>query len=233
MVTPLPGGIGLSQLRVYTGNAADGLAGGTPHVHLACTEAYVVVEGSGSVQTLTLSGFRETPLEPGAVVWFTPGTIHRLVNGDGGLQIVVIMQNSGLPEAGDAVFPFPPGILADRDAYARAAALPTGEASAEELESAVRKRRDLALSGFARLREEGAGSLEEFYRSAARLAAPEIDRWSKIWREGAAAATADTSRSLDLLRDARTDHLAQAALSRTIPTSRWGMCGWLEAHGHL
>ena len=51
-------------------------------------------------------------------MWFEPGTIHRLVNG-GGLELVVLMQNSGLPEAGDAVFTFPPAILDDPDAYAR------------------------------------------------------------------------------------------------------------------
>ena len=36
------------------------------------------------------------------------------------------MQNAGLPEHGDAVLTFPPEILADRDAYARAATLPSG-----------------------------------------------------------------------------------------------------------
>ena len=52
------------------------------------------------------------PLEPGAFVWFTPGTIHRLVNG-GDLEILVLMQNAGLPEAGDMVITFPPDVLAD------------------------------------------------------------------------------------------------------------------------
>ncbi|GAB3933934.1 hypothetical protein GCM10027614_06000 [Micromonospora vulcania] len=52
--------------------------------------------------------------------------MHRLVNG-GGLSIVVLMQNSGLPEAGDAVLTFPPDVLADPAAYAAAAALPDGE----------------------------------------------------------------------------------------------------------
>src|SRR4051812_34273267 len=101
-----PGGVGVSDLRVYDWPTADGLCGGSPHIHLLCAEAYVVVEGSGSVQTMTWQGYAETPLTPGAVVTFTPGTIHRLVN-DGGLRIVVVMQNSGLPEAGDAVFTFP------------------------------------------------------------------------------------------------------------------------------
>ncbi|MEK8105640.1 hypothetical protein NKG94_11725 [Micromonospora sp. M12] len=85
-----------------------------------------MTDGEGAVQTLTTAGFRETPLRPGGVVWFEPGTVHRLVNG-GGLTIVVLMQNSGLPEAGDAVLTFPPEVLADPAAYASAAALPDGE----------------------------------------------------------------------------------------------------------
>ena len=45
----LPGGIGVSHLKVYDD-------GGTPHLHTACTEAYAVVAGTGAVQTLTLHG---------------------------------------------------------------------------------------------------------------------------------------------------------------------------------
>lgn len=84
----LPGGIGISRLTAYDIDAPDGLAGGTPHVHLACSEGYYVIAGSGAVQTLDPKGFTETPLQAGAVVWFDPGTIHRLVNG-GGLQLLV------------------------------------------------------------------------------------------------------------------------------------------------
>ncbi|MZD09815.1 cupin domain-containing protein, partial [Streptomyces sp. SID5785] len=98
-----PAAVGVSRLRVYDWPTVDGLpGGGTPHLHLTCSEGYVVTAGHGAVQTLTTSGYRETPLEPGSVAWFTPGTIHRLVNA-GGLEITVVMQNSGLPEAGDAV----------------------------------------------------------------------------------------------------------------------------------
>ena len=99
---PLPGAVGVSHLRVYDTDAPDGLAGGTPHLHTVCAEAYAVIAGIGAVQTITSTGFTETPLEAGALVWFTPGTIHRLING-GGLEILVVMQNAGLPEAGDMV----------------------------------------------------------------------------------------------------------------------------------
>lgn len=118
-MSQLPGGVGLSALRVYPWEALDGLCGGSPHLHLCCTEAYVVVSGAGRLQTLTTSGFTETSLTPGDVVWFTPGTIHRAIN-DGDLNVLVLMQNSGLPEAGDAVLTFPPSSLIDRETYAKA-----------------------------------------------------------------------------------------------------------------
>ena len=91
---PFPGGIGVSHLRVYDTTAPDGLAGGTPHLHTVCTEAYVVVTGMGEVHTLTAAGFQVTALEPGAFVWFSPGTIHRLVNGTRGY--IVRLRNSDL-----------------------------------------------------------------------------------------------------------------------------------------
>jgi mannose-6-phosphate isomerase-like protein (cupin superfamily) len=78
-----PGGTSLSHLDIYADAAPDGVCGGSPHMHLVSTEAYVVVEGRGALQTIDREGFHETELEPGSVVWFTPGTIHRAVNRGG------------------------------------------------------------------------------------------------------------------------------------------------------
>src|SRR4051812_1066875 len=153
MKSHLPGAVGVSRLSVYDTTAPDGLHGGTPHMHLTCSEGYVVVAGEGRVQTLAGSGFRETPLRSGTVAWFPPGTIHRLVN-EGGLEIVVLMQNSGLPEAGDAVLTFPPSVLADPDAYREAVTLPEGGVPGTDPGAAFR-RRDLAVTGFLALREGG------------------------------------------------------------------------------
>ena len=122
---PFPGGTAVSHLTVYDWRGPDGLHGGSPHVHLACTEGYVVVGGFGRVQTLSAAGFAETVLTPLTVAWFSPGVIHRLVN-EQDLRIVVMMQNAGLPEAGDAVLTFPSHVLADPAAYARAASLTSG-----------------------------------------------------------------------------------------------------------
>ena len=85
-----------------------------------------MVSGRGRVQTIGGDGFAETPLEAGALVWFTPGTIHRLVNDSGDLEILVVMANRGLPEAGDMVVLDHPDVLADRDRYLAHAALPAG-----------------------------------------------------------------------------------------------------------
>jgi mannose-6-phosphate isomerase-like protein (cupin superfamily) len=226
----LPGAIGISNLRVYDWPAqtgADVLCGGSPHMHLACTEAYAVVGGCGAVQTLTVRGFDSTPLSAGDVVWFSPGTIHRLIN-DGDLRIVVMMQNAGLPESGDAVFTFPPEILADPDAYAAASTVDPLRA-----EESVRRRRDLALEGFAALLAGSAADLTAFHRAAGALVAPKVARWRDIWRDGPLAAAERTGRQLDALAGGDVSHLANADVYRGQPTPAWGMCGRLERFEQL
>jgi hypothetical protein len=52
--------VGITALHVQPWEAADGLCGGSPHMHLCCTEGYVVIGGAGRVQTLTANGFAET-----------------------------------------------------------------------------------------------------------------------------------------------------------------------------
>lgn len=237
MTTPvLPGAIGVSRLRVYDWPGPDGLRGGSPHLHLACSEAYVVVGGRGAVQTLTLAdGFAERPLGPGDLVWFTPGTIHRLVN-HGGLDIVVLMQNAGLPEAGDAVFTFGPETLDDADAYAAAARLPAGfdPTPTGEPDHPARHRRDRAVEGFLRLRaavEDGdLAPLEEFHRRAAALVAVNVPVWRERWASGPAAAATRTGEVLDALTRGRLDHVGAAGVHRSEPEQRLGMCGWLSAY---
>ena len=227
-----PGAVGISALSVYRTEAADGHAGGSPHVHLVCSEAYYVVGGHGTVQTLTASGFRETPLRAGVVVQFGPGTIHRLVN-HGELQILVIMQNSGLPESGDAVLTLPPELLHDADVYRRATALPPGE----QAEAAAGRRRDLAVAGFLDLvdahRERGPEALEPFYAAATALTAPLLESWRRRWLDGADRATRATGEQLDALARADHSHLFAADVrSRPGPveTGRLGMCGALDVY---
>ncbi|RFU85504.1 cupin [Streptomyces triticagri] len=226
----LPGGVAVSHLSVYDWPAADGVCGGTPHLHLSCSEGYVVTGGQGAVQTLTASGYERTTLSPGTVAWFTPGTVHRLVNEDGALRIVVLMQNSGLPEAGDAVLTLPPEYLTDPDTYAAATALPTGAPEADQ-ERAARARRDLAVEGYLRLRDHPE-ELPAFHRAAARLVRHRVDSWRKRWEAGAAAATAATAEQLDRLAAGDAGHLADAVVHSELPAARgkFGMCGRLDVY---
>ncbi|MFJ7061877.1 cupin [Streptomyces microflavus] len=230
----LPGAVAVSHLTVYDWPAADGLRGGTPHLHLTCSEGYVVAGGAGSVQTLTATGFRQTPLAPGALVWFTPGTIHRLVNEDG-LRVVVLMQNSGLPEAGDAVLTLPPALLTGPDVYGTAVALPPDGTEAER-ERAARTRRDLAVEGFLALREAAdAGDpapLAAFHRAAAALVRPRVQEWRTRWERGAAMAAAATAAQLDALGRGEWDHLEGARVhgQRPLVRGRFGMCGRLDVY---
>jgi mannose-6-phosphate isomerase-like protein (cupin superfamily) len=232
---PFPGGVGISGLRVYDWPAPDDVCGGSPHVHLTCSECYVVIGGSGRVQTLTHRGFAEVPLRAGTVAWFTPGTIHRLVNDDD-LRIVVVMQNNGLPEAGDAVFTFPAATLADPEAYTKAAALAHPDHAYASDETNARRRRDLAIAGFLELRkrfESGDhAALEDFYRAAVRLKQDLLPDWAQRWRTGALAAAWKTGEHLDRLAQHDISHLMDADI-RVLPqqgSQRLGMCGRLDVH---
>lgn len=185
-MSTFPGGTSLSFLDVYDDAAPDGVAGGSPHVHLASTECYVVVGGKGELHAVTVDGCREIALRHGTVVWFTPGTIHRAVN-HGDLRVVVLMDNAGLPEAGDAVMTFPPEVVADPDRYRAAATLPPRATEAERAADA-RDRRDLAVEGFTRIvdaiRHGDRTPLREFHAAAAALVRGRAGRWPAIVRDG-------------------------------------------------
>ncbi|HMO59252.1 MAG TPA: cupin domain-containing protein [Roseiflexaceae bacterium] len=236
-IPPMPSAVGLTHLKVYDTRTPDGLIGGSPHVHFVCTEMYIIVGGRGAVQTLSPSGFHETPLEPGMALWFTPGTIHRLINGDGLLEIQIVMQNAGLPEAGDFVLTFPEAILNDADAYFDAASLsPRGEVYTSSQAAAVR-RRDLAVEGFTELRQrydaEGAVALERFYTAALRLIQPKLDTWRGVWQRGPLAATTRTGEQLAALAAGDTTHLHEGSLCMLPPPGdnrRLGVCGTLGVY---
>jgi mannose-6-phosphate isomerase-like protein (cupin superfamily) len=222
-VAPFPGATRLTLLEVYVWETPDGLRGA--HVHLASTEGYYVLSGAGRLQTLSGDGYSEQPLRPGDCLWFTPGTIHRLVNDSGDLRILVVMQNAGLPEHGDAVLTFPPEILADADAYAAAA-------HADSAPTA-RRRRDLSLEGYLRLRAGGEAALSEFHAAAARLTGGRVEDWRERWRDGALAAAETTGRQLDALASGAADYLASGGvrrISRPDGPKAYGMCGRLTTY---
>ncbi|CAM3877578.1 cupin [Kibdelosporangium persicum] len=211
-----PGATGISGLSVYPWEAEDGRCGGSPHVHLTCTEAYITVSGSGSLQTLTGQGLSEHPLIPGTVVWFGPGTIHRAVNVSS-LRVIVVMQNSGLPEAGDAVLTYPPQVLADPVDYHRG--------------RKPRERRDLAVRGFLDLARDP-GALAKFYQQAAELVADRLDSWEARWEAGPLESVRQTQRQLNALRAGNVDYLMDSEVRvAEAPAQRaYGMCGMLDVY---
>ncbi|HEY8473048.1 MAG TPA: cupin domain-containing protein [Natronosporangium sp.] len=231
-MTGFPGGTSVSRIRVYDWPTADGLHGGSPHLHTVSTEGYVVLSGRGSLQTLSGEGYREHRLEPGTVLWFTPGTVHRLIN-ERDLEILVVMSNAGLPEAGDAVFTFPPEVLADAQVYEKEATLPATD-DQEALAEAARRRRDLAIEGYLALRDRvrtaGPIALDHLYQAAAALVRDRVRQWRELWRMGPLARAVDTGDHLDLLAEGRSGHLATSGV-REAPAAppRFGMCGHLSA----
>jgi mannose-6-phosphate isomerase-like protein (cupin superfamily) len=232
---PFPGAVGITDLRVYPWQTDDGLHGGTPHVHLVCAECYVVVGGRGRLQTLTANGFAEHPLAPGDVVWFTPGTIHRAVNDDGALRVVAIMQNSGLPEAGDAVLTLPSECLSDVGQYRTAVSL-VGTGDSGRPADRARDRRDHAIKGFLELRrriESGdSAALDEFYAAATALALPQLDAWRARWEAGPVVESRQTGEQIEALRRGDHSHLTGATVSRMEQPEQntLGMCGFLSPY---
>jgi hypothetical protein len=196
-----------------------------------------VIAGRGAVQTLSAAGFDETPLTPGKLVWFTPGVIHRLINYDGQLEILVLMQNAGLPEAGDFALTFPTEILRDAQAYWREASLVSSGAVYATGAEAAHHRRDLAVDGFGALLREfetnGVAALEEFYSSALKLVQSKTDAWRERWERGPLAAASRTGEQLQELKQGRFDHLFEGRVYE-LPAPgddrKLGMCGTLGVY---
>lgn len=230
-----PAGTGVSHLAVYDWSSPDGLRGGSAHVHLACTEGYIVVGGRGRLQTLGPDGYAETPLTPLTVAWFSPGVIHRLVN-EADLQIVVVMQNSGLPEAGDCVLTFPPDRLDDPATYRREMSLVDGERVHATSGEAAEHRKNLAVEGFLALRErfatQGPSALEEFYAAATALTRAQLPAWRETWETGPLAAANRTGEHLSAMDRGEHGHLHQGRLAvlEPPPERRYGMCGNLATY---
>lgn len=227
-----PGGTSVSSLCVYDWEAADGFHGGSPHLHTVSTEAYVVTGGRGEVHTISSEGISRDPLEKGSLLWFTPGTVHRLVNHED-LELTVVMSNAGLPEAGDAVLTFPHEILADPERYRAAVALPEGDDQARA--EAARSRRDLALEGYQQLlaavEEQGPEAMEQTYALAVELIRPLVPRWQDIWEASVLDQTEQVRKQLSSLAAGEGSHLQQAEVIRGQPAPGprgYGMCGRLQ-----
>ncbi len=227
----MPGATSMTRLKVYDTVTPDGQIGGTPHMHLICTEMYVVLSGSGAVELLDKDGFSRVPLTTGDALLFSPGTIHRLINPNGDLTILVIMQNSGLPERGDNVVTFEEEWLATDETYTQAM-------SVSSVEDAY-QRRNRGVEGFLELRTAfeanlGAGraALRKFYEYACKRTATKHQQWQEIIAVGAQQATEGSLTQVHHLQQGKTDYLFHNghALSQPTSQSTLGFCGHLNRY---
>jgi mannose-6-phosphate isomerase-like protein (cupin superfamily) len=227
----MPGATLATRLKVYDTPTPDGQIGGTPHMHLLCTEMYFVIGGNGAVQFLDMGGFSIQELAPQTAVIFSPGTIHRLINPNRDLELFIIMQNSGLPERGDNVVTFSDAIMQSDDAYAEAMTVQT-------LDEAYR-RRDRGVEGFLQLKtafeespEQGQQALQRFYDRAADCTQPLRREWREIVTQGALAEAQTALANLDALEEKQTDYLADARQFAIQPQaySKLGFCGHLNRY---
>ncbi len=182
----MPGGTLVTRLKVYDTVAPDGQRGGTPHVHFVCSEMYFVLSGSGAVELIDAQGFAKVELEPHTALIFSPGTIHRLLNPSGDLELLITMQNSGLPERGDNVVCFEHAILESDEAYTRAMTVSSFEDAYRRRDRGVTGFLELAAA-FAQSREAGRRALDGFYRTANERTKKLQEGWGDIVRNGALA----------------------------------------------
>ena len=226
----MPGGVLMSRLKVYDTAAPDGQRGGTPHVHLLCSEMYLVLAGAGAVELIDHNGCSRVYIQQGDALVFSPGTLHRLLNPDGDLDILVLMQNSGLPERGDNVVCFGEAWLADDLAYAEAMRVTT-------LEQAYR-RRDRGVDGFYGLvrafgesLDTGRAALERFYRLAEARTRTKRAEWAALVESGPARAVEQSRAALVQLDRQDVGYLTAAEHRLLRPgQTALGFCGHLNRY---
>lgn len=220
----MPGATLTTRLKVYE-------PGGTPHFHLLCTEMYFVIGGSGSVEIIDGNGVSEVELALHDAYVFSPGTLHRLSNPHGDLELFIYMQNSGLPERGDNVVTFRRETMNDPEAYCRAMAI---SSPADAL-----RRRDGGVEGFlevkaafARSPEAGRAALDELYRATARATRALRPEWRQIVTDGALAEAEISLARAEALDRGEVDYLFQSKqhLIRPQPYSKAGYCGMLNRY---
>jgi mannose-6-phosphate isomerase-like protein (cupin superfamily) len=234
----LPGGTSVSHVKVYDSVGPDGLAGGSPHLHTVCTEAYLVIAGEGAVHTLSGEGYTETPLVAGTIAWFSPGTVHRLINHDGKLELYVLMSNAGLPEAGDMILAFAPELLGDDGTYRAIADLPVDGRTTDHAPDAAMRRRNAAVDGFgywkSQVEVDGPSALAALYGRAVELLGDRPADWHDLLAGDPATELERSRAQVEELwspnRERAAERLGESAIrSRSLlpATRNMGCCGTL------
>ena len=229
----MPGCTALTRLKVYETPGPDGQLGGTPHVHLACSEMYYVIAGSGAVELIDARGFSRVELPLHSALVFTPGTLHRLINPARDLELLIIMQNSGLPERGDTLATFKSPIIADELAYFKAM-------RAGSLPEAYR-RRDEAVAGFLEIKaaferslKDGRAALETLFRLGIGRTSSKYQDWYQCVASGAFAEAQATLSEILELGHKKIGHLFDSRHAYYPPaeSNTVGFCGHLNRYFH-
>lgn len=227
----MPGATLTTRLNVYDTPTPDGQIGGTPHMHLLCSEMYFVTKGSGFVEMIDYQGFSRIELKTHSALIFSPGTIHRLINPERDLELFIIMQNSGLPERGDNVVSFTQDIMHSAEAYAKAM-------KAGSFAEAYR-RRDQGVEGFLELKaafalslEKGRERLEQFFTQAVIRTQTLRQEWESTVIQGALAEAQRSLKQVEQLNQNQPAYLqdAQHFLINPGDFKTPGFCGALNRY---
>jgi len=223
----MPGATLVTRLKVYETISPDGQRSGTPHFHFLCTEMYFVLQGSGSVELIDANGFSRVDIAVDSALVFSPGTVHRLINPNGNLVLLIVMANTGLPEHGDNLVCFPAEIMTDDGRYAETITVDT-------LDAAYR-RRDLGVEGFMSLKSAfavslGAGreALRALYERAAARTERQRKEWLDIVRTGPLAEAEKSINNLGDVERGKFDYLfdARHVLIHGGEMDKLGFCGF-------
>ena len=230
----LIGGVGLTHLEVYEQRPApDGVMSGCAHVHALTDEAYYVIGGTGALELHDLAhGFRVAALAPGGYVQFSPGTLHRSVS-TGGLEVLAIMGNAGMPERGDARIYFGRAVDEDEAEFRRLVALPRTaglEGALERRDRSVRAYMDL-LALWERDRDAYFAELKRFLDVHAAAMANRRAELAAVVRDGPLSAAQEVLSRIDALPG----WLAGAETVQCEGTGEavLGMCGILRQVEHV
>jgi len=227
----MPGATLLTRLRVYDSVAPDGQKSGTPHFHLVCSELYFTLSGEGAVEIIDAQGFKSVPLPKHSAFLFSPGTLHRLVNTSGDMEVLLVMENSGLPERGDTIATFSNEVLTNDLAY-------HGAMQAASLQDAYR-RRDAAVNGFLAVKdafgvslEAGRVALETMYVHARARTAGRHKEWYDVVTHGSFDEAQGALLDIVKLQNGKTEQLfdAQHYYMPPVDTNTVGFCGSLNRY---
>jgi mannose-6-phosphate isomerase-like protein (cupin superfamily) len=223
----MPGSTIGVKVKVYDTPSPDGQISGTPHVHLLCKEMYFVLQGSGSVEVIDKNGFSTIELVPHSTLIFSPGTIHRLINPNRNLELLVIEQ-SGLPEYGDNIVCFRSEWLESDSRFAEAMRV-------KSLEDAY-LRRARGVEGFLQLKAAfseslvvGQEALGRFYQLGLQRTSHLHLKWKNAIADGALAEAQNALGKLISLDSGDINHLfeSQQYLIQATEYSKLGCCGHL------